>query len=246
MNSPSLMDNLDFPSLQERLPSRIGLMFSEIASNYDRMNLLMTAGLDKRWRQEVIRHCHLKQGSRVLDLGTGTAELAIELAKFPKEFQVVGSDISLAMMFQGRKKPNAYEIGFTQANALILPFPDGSFDAVVSGFVMRNLPDQAQALMEQIRVLKSGGKIVFLDIVSPKYSLLPELYGFFFFRIVPFVGQMVTGSESAYSYLPSSTLDYPSPFALLQLMRAQGLTDTSFDSHSLATVSIHIGTKPQR
>ena len=143
-----MMDNLDFPSLQERLPSRIGLMFSEIASNYDRMNLLMTAGLDKRWRQEVIRHCHLKQGSRVLDLGTGTAELAIELAKFPNEFQVVGSDISLAMMFQGRKKPNAYEIGFTQANALILPFPDGSFDAVVSGFVMRNLPDQAQALTD--------------------------------------------------------------------------------------------------
>ncbi len=239
------MDNLDFPSLQQRRPSRIGSMFSEIASEYDRMNLLMTAGLDKRWRQEVIRHCDLKQGSRVLDLGTGTAELAIELAKCSEEIYVVGTDISLAMIFQGRKKPRAKNICFTQANALALPYPDGCFDTVVSSFVMRNLPNQAHGLLEQFRVLKPGGKIVFLDIVSPKYSMFPELYSFFFFRMVPIVGQMVTGSEFAYSYLPSSTLDYPSPFALLQIMRAQGLADTSFESHSLDTVSIHIGTKPR-
>ena len=240
------MTNVKSEFLKQRMPATIGSMFSDIAPGYDRMNLLMTAGLDSVWRREVVRCCDLKAGSRVLDLGTGTAELAVRLAACPEVAHVVGTDISLSMMDQGRRKPASRDVRFTQANALTLPFPDHCFDAVVSGFVMRNLPSQTQALQEQVRILKPGGKVVFLDIVAPRHSRLPSLYGFFLFRIVPLVGRMLTGSEFAYGYLPSSTLDYPSPFALLQTMQDLGLADAVFTSHSLGTVSIHVGTKALR
>ncbi len=231
--------------LQRRMPAKIGAMFSDIALGYDRMNLLMTAGLDSAWRREVVRHCDLKAGSRVLDLGTGTAELAIRLVTSPEVAQVVGTDISWSMMAQGRHKPASRDIRFAQADALTLPFPDNCFDVVASGFVMRNLSSQTQALQEQMRILKPGGKVVFLDVVSPRYASLSAIYGFFLFHIVPLVGQMMTGSTFAYSYLPHSTVDYPSPFALLQIMQDQGLADVTFTSHSLGTVSIHVGTKTQ-
>ncbi len=231
--------------LRQRRPTAIGAMFSDIAPGYDRMNRLMTGGLDSVWRRAVVRCCELQTGSRVLDLGTGTAELAIRLGTCPEVAQVVGTDLSLPMINQGRRKPASRHVRFAQTNALTLPFPDNCFDAVVSGFVMRNLPSQTQALQEQIRIVKPGGKVVFLDVVSPRYARLPKLYGFFLFRIVPVLGRLLTGAEFAYSYLPRSTLDYPSPFALLQIMQDQGLADATFTAHSLDTVSIHVGTKLQ-
>lgn len=230
-------------SLLQRNPHEIGSMFSDIATGYDRMNQLMTAGMDHAWRQRVAKCCDLEEGSRVLDLGTGTAELAIQLASFPKAKQIVGTDISMLMMKEALDKPGSSKVQFAQADALCLPFPDCSFDAVASGFVMRNLYNPVLALQEQIRILKPGGKVVFLDIISPRFSWIPGLYGFFFFRLVPIVGRLLTRSDLAYSYLPTSTLDYLSPFALLQIMRGQGLTGTFFTSHSLGTVSIHVGTK---
>lgn len=229
--------------LLRRIPSEISSMFSDIAPGYDRMNLLMSAGMDHLWRRRVVRYCNLEKDSRVLDLGTGTAELAIQLAASPEVEHIVGTDISMAMMEQGIRKQESKGVHFSQADALDLPFPDCCFDAVVSSFVMRNLPDPEFALQEQIRILKPGGKVVFLDIVSPRFSRLPRMYGFFFFRFVPLIGRLLTNSDFAYTYLPTSTLRYPPPFAMLQIMRTQGLAKASFTSHCLGTVSIHVGTK---
>lgn len=231
--------------LRRRDPSRIGGMFSRIACGYDLMNSLMTAGMDASWRRALVRACELPPCSRVLDIGTGTGELALEMVRKSGPRLMAGCDISWEMMEQGRGKAESRVIQFTQANALDLPYPDDCFDAVVSAFVMRNVSDQLLALHEQVRILKPGGKVLFLDIVSPKHSMFPAPYHLLFFRAVPLLGRIVTGSASAYSYLPHSTLDYPSPIDLLTIMFEAGLKEITFSTHCLATISIHIGIKRQ-
>ena len=230
-------------SLLQRQPQDIGRMFSDIAHRYDRMNQLMTAGWDRYWRREAVRHCRVRAGARILDLGTGTGELALALHCTQPATQIWATDISWAMMAQARRKPGSCRIRFAQADALQLPFPAHSFDAVVSGFVMRNLPDHPRALQEQIRVLRPGGRLVFLDILPPQFAALGSLFGLFFFRFVPWLGRVVTGSDRAYRYLPASTRAYPTPFAFLQWMREQGLADASFVAYGGNTVAIHAGTK---
>lgn len=218
-------------------------MFSSIAGRYDLMNTLMTGGMDRFWRQAVVRQCALQDGDQVLDLGTGTGELALALARQSHRHTVWASDISWDMLAQARAKPACRTIRFAQADALHLPFPTGMFDAVVSGFLMRNLPDHRQALQEQIRVLKPGGRLVFLDILAPRYTYQRQLFSLFFFQLVPWLGWLVTGSRTAYRYLPESTLAYPSPFALLHLMQEQGLQDYAFTTCMGNAISIHVGTK---
>ncbi len=234
--------NLD--PLQSRNPAEIGQMFSSIAHRYDLMNTLMTAGADRGWRKEVVRKCTTPREGNVLDLGTGTGELALNLARNAEHSRVWASDISFEMIAAGKRKPGTQAIRFSQADALRLPFPDGAFDTVVSAFLMRNLPDQRLAIEEQIRVLKPGGRLVFLDILSPHMTPLGMIYRLYFFRFVPWLGRLVTGSRTAYRYLPSSTVTYPSPFAMLQIMKDLGLVSNSFATYMGNTISIHIGNRP--
>ncbi len=235
---------MSMDSLQKREPAQIGRMFSRIAHRYDLMNTLMTVGLDQWWRREVVRQCALPTGGCVLDLGTGTGELARALARQAGRYQVWATDISLAMITQGQHKQGTHLIRFTQADAQQLPFPDASFDTVVSAFLMRNLPDHRLGLAEQVRVLKPGGRLVFLDIMAPHLTPLGLLYRLYFFRLVPWLGRLITGSGAAYRYLPVSTVTYPSPFTLLQLMRELGLVASAFDTYMSSTISLHMGTKP--
>ena len=144
-------------------------MFTRIARRYDLMNRLMTGGQDIGWRKRVIELARLDDRASLLDLGTGTGDLAREaLSAFPKA-RVVGADFTLEMMRVGQKTGR---LDFSTADALRLPFPDSSFDAVVSGFLMRNVIDLQKALEEQFRVLKSGGRIVILDTTRPKRNIL--------------------------------------------------------------------------
>lgn len=231
-------------TLHNRNPAEIGRMFSAIARRYDLMNGLMTAGMDRMWRQELVDRCRLRAGDRVLDLGTGTGELALSLQSHANSVEVWAADISLEMLVCAQAKPKSGAIRFHQSDAQRLPLPDASFDVVVSAFLLRNLPDHALALREQTRVLKPGGRLLFLDILAPEHSSFGVLYRLFFCHAVPVLGKLVSGSDEAYRYLPQSTSTYPSAFRLMEAMRHQGLEDCAFSTLMGNAIVIHEARKP--
>ncbi len=147
-------------------------MFGQIAPRYDLMNRLMTGGRDVAWRRLVIREARLPHGGRLLDIATGTGDIALEALRQAGDLHVVGADFSLDMMLRGRGKPGADRIGWMAADTLALPFPADTFDAVTSGFMLRNVIDVPGSLAEQLRVTKAGGRMVCLEISRPSRNLL--------------------------------------------------------------------------
>ena len=148
------------------------------------------------------------------------------------------------MMSLAQAKLGAAPIRFFQADALQLPLQDNHFDVVVSAFLMRNLPDPETAVREQVRLLKPGGRLVFLEIVPPEFTWLGSAYKLFMFSVVPRLGRLLSGSATAYGYLPSSTQVYESPFEMLGLLKEAGLRQAGFATCMANTISIHHGRKP--
>jgi demethylmenaquinone methyltransferase/2-methoxy-6-polyprenyl-1,4-benzoquinol methylase len=147
-------------------------MFGRIAGRYNLMNRLMTGGQDMKWRRFVVQQARLKTGDKLLDLATGTGDIAFEALKAVPDIQAVGGDFALPMMRVGQKLPLGEKVDWTAADALNLPFPDATFDAVTSGFLARNVIDLPRMFAEQLRVLKPGGRVVVLDSSPPKDNLL--------------------------------------------------------------------------
>ena len=215
-------------------------MFARIAKRYDLMNRLMTGGQDVRWRKWVIELARLNRNSRLLDLGTGTGDLAREaLAQFPQA-RVIAADFTLEMMRVGQKSG---PLDFSSADALRLPFPDSLFDAVVSGFLMRNVIDLQKALQEQYRVLKRGGRMVILDTTRPKKNLLSPFIWLHMHVIIPALGKLITGSRDAYRYLPETTEGFVTAEELAARMAAAGFKKIGYDRYMFGTIAIHRGEK---
>jgi demethylmenaquinone methyltransferase/2-methoxy-6-polyprenyl-1,4-benzoquinol methylase len=221
-------------------------MFGKIAPRYDLMNRLMTGGRDMAWRQIVVREAQLPHGGRLLDIATGTGDIALEALHQISDLRVVGADFSLEMVQLGRNKPVAERVGWTGADTLALPFPNGTFDAVTSGFMLRNVIDVPRSLAEQLRVVKPGGRMVCLEISRPPRNLLLPFYRFYFHRIVPLMGQIVSGDRSAYTYLPQSADEFLSPDELADLMRQSGWREVRYRRLMMGTVAIHVGLKPSQ
>ena len=219
-------------------------MFGQIAPHYDLMNRLMTGGRDAAWRRLVVREAQLPRGGRLLDIATGTGDIALEALRQVGDLRAVGADFALEMMSRGRGKPGAERMRWMGADTLALPFPDNTFDAVTSGFMLRNVIDVPRSLSEQLRVVRPGGRMVCLEISKPPRNLLLPFYRFYFHRIVPLVGQLVSGNKSAYTYLPQSADEFLFPDELAELMRQAGWRDVSFRRLMLGTVAIHVGVKP--
>lgn len=215
-------------------------MFSRIAHRYDLMNRLMTAGQDVRWREQVIREARLKTDARVLDLGAGTGDLAREVLKQQPEAKVVAADFTLEMMRVGQLNGS---LPWSAADALHLPFEKNTFDAVVSGFLMRNVGDIQQALKEQYRALKPGGRIVILDTTKPKRNLLSPFIWLHMHVIIPLLGGMLSGFKDAYNYLPDSTEEFVTAKELTVRMAAVGFKRINFEVLMFGTIAIHWGTK---
>lgn len=215
-------------------------MFTKIAHRYDLMNRLMTGGMDVRWRKEVIQLAKLRPNASLLDLGTGTGDLAREaLTQFPQA-RVTAADFTLEMMRVGKKNG---DLNFSSADALNLPFKEKNFDAVISGFLMRNVTDVQQALKEQHRILKPGGRIVILDTTRPKKNLLSPFIKFHMHVIIPMVGGMLSGMRDAYEYLPDTTENFLTAEGLSVRMVAVGFRRVNFKRLMFGTIAIHWGEK---
>lgn len=215
-------------------------MFTRIAKRYDIMNRLMTGGQDIRWRKKVIEFARLSNNSSLLDLGTGTGDLARDAQlQFPNA-KIIAADFTLEMMRVGQKTS---PLNFSTADALKLPFSDLSFDAVVSGFLMRNVIDLNQALKEQYRVLKNRGRIVILDTTRPKKNLLSPFIWLHMHFIIPTLGGLLTGSRDAYRYLPETTEGFVTAESMTARMAAVGFKKINFQRFMFGTIAIHWGEK---
>lgn len=220
-------------------------MFGRIAGRYNLMNRLMTGGQDLKWRRFVVQQARLKAGDKLLDLATGTGDIAFEALKAVPGIQAVGGDFSLPMMQVGQKLPMGNQVGWTGADALNLPFPDGTFNAVTSGYLARNVVDIPRMFAEQLRVLKTGGRIVVLDSSPPKDNLLKPFIEIHLRYIIPLLGRIVAGKNGAdaYQYLPSSTQAFKTPDELANLMRQAGVRNVQFKTFMFGTMAVHWGEK---
>jgi len=219
-------------------------MFDRIAPVYDAMNTLMTAGLDAHWRRAAIAAARLGPGMRVLDVACGTGKLARAAAAAVGEAgEVIGLDLSAGMLRQAarvRPAPGATVPRYLAGDALALPFPDGSFDAVTIGFGLRNLPDYAAGLGEMHRVLVPAGRLVVLEISAPGGGLALLLYRGWFQRIVPLLGRLLRRGP-AYRYLPDSLRRYPAPERIADLLRGAGFGQVTWRRLPSGMASLHVG-----
>ncbi|MGW8250257.1 MAG: ubiquinone/menaquinone biosynthesis methyltransferase, partial [Anaerolineales bacterium] len=197
-------------------------MFNRIAPRYDLMNRLMTFGQDVRWRREVIHRARLSPTGRLLDLGAGTGDLAQEALRQNPQCRPTAADFTLGMMRAGMQRPNASGIEWNGADALRLPYPDETFEAVVSGFLLRNLSDIRTSMNEQRRVLKPGGFFVSLDTTRPPEGLFAPFINFHLHTIIPALGQIISGEPDAYHYLPDSAQAFLAAEQLAERMLSAG------------------------
>ena len=228
--------------MNERAQSVQG-MFARIARRYDLMNRLMSGGQDVRWRREVLRRSGLPAVGCLLDLGTGTGDLALEALRQSPECLPVAADFTLEMMQVGKQRLDTKRISWVAADALKLPFPQEQFDAVVSGFLLRNVVDLDRALAEQHRVLKPGGWVVALDTTRPTRNLLSPLVKFHLHWIIPTLGRLVSGQAEAYTYLPDSTEGFLGAEKLAARLVTTGFREVGFRRLMLGTIAIHWGKK---
>ena len=226
-------------------------MFDRIAGSYDRLNSVMTAGLHHAWRKRAVELAEVGPDSRVLDVATGTGDLAFALAEAigaDGSGSVVGGDFSEQMLKIARDKAAAGAVGpatasvkFEQANALLLPHANDEFDAATVGFGVRNFSDLDQGLRELARVVRPGGRVVILEMTTPQRPPLSTFFKLWFDRVVPVLGR-AAGDSAAYSYLPNSVRRFPGPEELAARMAAAGLGDIRYVLTAGGIIALHVGT----
>jgi demethylmenaquinone methyltransferase / 2-methoxy-6-polyprenyl-1,4-benzoquinol methylase len=220
---------------------QVRAMFDRIAGFYDVMNSVMTAGLHHRWRARAADLAALGPGDSALDVACGTGDLAIELARrVGAGGEVIGSDFAEEMLDRARAK--APGLVWEWGNALELPYASGRFDAATVGFGARNFSDLERGLAEMARVVKPGGRVVVLEITTPRKPPLSTFYRVWFDHVVPLIGRL-TGEQEAYTYLPSSVRRFPGPEGLAAAMQRAGLGDIRWILTAGGIIALHVGSK---
>jgi demethylmenaquinone methyltransferase/2-methoxy-6-polyprenyl-1,4-benzoquinol methylase len=219
-------------------------MFDAIAPRYDLLNHTLSLGMDRRWRNQAVDAVGLKPHSRVLDLCTGTADLAIAAVRHSPGTHVVGVDFAPAMLARGRAKVRALEFGdaihLVRGDATRIPLGAGTCDAATIGFGIRNVADPGQALREIARVLRPGGRLAILEFGQPRIPGIRTLYAWYFKYLLPLVGRFVSKHDSAYSYLPASVGTFPPPDEFARLIVATGFSQVTPVPLTLGIVYLYV------
>lgn len=219
-------------------------MFDAIASRYDLMNRVMTLGQDQRWRQFVVGKAGITgKGQRILDLATGTGDIAALFASTLPQAVIFGGDFSLNMLAAARQRFAGKDINWHACDANCLPFADGSFAAVTFGYLLRNVDDAGQVLREVNRVLRPGGRVVCLDTTPPPKNFLYPLVRLYFRFGIPLLGKLLAEDAAAYTYLTGSTMDFYTAEALARVFLDAGFADVGYRTFMLGTIGVHWGVK---
>ena len=232
---------------------RIRNLFSAIARHYDFLNSLLSLKRDKIWRQETVNASEVEPSNKVLDVCTGTGELALAYTdKLDTDGFVIGSDFCFEMLVIGNQKlqqpvgaVSNRTTSFLAADTLTLPFLDNTFDVISVGFGIRNVSDLEVGIREMARVAAPGGRVVILEFTQPVNPLFRSLYYFYFTKVLPFLGNLISrNKDDAYGYLPRSVMKFPNCDALKAVMEQCGLTDVQYYRKTFGIVAIHVGKKP--
>jgi demethylmenaquinone methyltransferase/2-methoxy-6-polyprenyl-1,4-benzoquinol methylase len=222
-------------------------MFNSIAPRYDLLNRLLSLGIDRKWRQFAVKQIRFAEGGRILDVATGTADVALEIAATtPQSVTVTGVDFSPQMVEFGREKVQrsqfADRITLEVAPCEAIPFAENSFDSATIAFGIRNVVDRSCGLKEILRVLKPGGKIVILEFSNPQSKIFKALYNFYFLKILPVVGGLIS-NFSAYKYLPDSVLEFPAREEFKKIMAEAGFKAITHNDLTFGIATVYIGEK---
>ena len=225
---------------------QVAEMFNNISGRYDLLNHLLSMGIDKRWRKNAIRQLKPYSPKKILDIATGTGDLAIEALSLKPE-KVTGIDISEGMLEVGRRKieKNAYseKIELLTGDSEYLEFSDNNFDAVIVAFGVRNFEDLKKGLKEMHRVLKTGGHTVILEFSRPSLFPFKQIYNLYFNRVLPFLGKHISKDESAYTYLPESVNVFPEREAFIEILSEVGFTNTWYKPLTFGISTLYFATK---
>jgi demethylmenaquinone methyltransferase/2-methoxy-6-polyprenyl-1,4-benzoquinol methylase len=234
---------------RDKAPARIAGMFDAIAPRYDLLNRVLSAGLDRRWRAKAVQALALQGGETVLDLCTGTADLAVASATAqPGAARVVGIDFSAEMLRFGRAKLEgrglAGRIRLVQADAMRIPLAAASVDAATVAFGIRNIERPADAFADIFRVLRPGGRFAFLEFGVPRAPVVRQAYLAYFRHVLPRIGSLVSGHSSAYTYLPASVGTFPAPGQVVASLAVTGFSQVRADPLTLGIVYLYSARKP--
>lgn len=227
---------------------RVRAVFDSVANRYDLMNDLMSFGIHRLWKRAAVELSGVRPGQRVLDLASGTGDLAARFAGIVgRQGLVVMSDINAAMLEQGRVRMAdeglVGNLAFVQLNAEAIPFPDNSFDCITIGFGLRNVTDKQRALGEMYRVTRPGGRALVLEFSHPRSKPLQAAYDLYSFQLLPLMGRLVTNDEGSYRYLAESIRMHPDQETLKGMMEQAGFERCDYHNLTGGIVAIHRGFK---
>ena len=226
---------------------KIQQMFGTIAPRYDFLNRMLSFGIDRRWRKQAVSLLNYRAGSRILDVATGTGDVALEIARVtPVSVKISGADFCREMVELGQTKvsqsPYADRIELVVAPCEDLPFPDETFDSVTIAFGIRNVVDRKLGLAEMWRVLRPGGRLIILEFSTPSSQFFRQIYYFYFRRLLPVIGGLFS-TYNAYKYLPDSVLEFPSQEEFAAMMEDVGFKHVKFEELTFGIASIYVGDK---
>jgi len=238
-----------YKDLDKGKKAQVALMFNNIARKYDFLNHFLSMGIDKLWRKKAVKLLMPLKPKKVLDIATGTGDFALANLKLNPD-KVIGIDISTGMLAVGRekiaKKNLQDKIELFEGDSENIQFETNSFDAITVAFGVRNFENLEKGLKEMNRVVRPGGKVIVLEFSKPKKFPVKQFYNFYFFRILPLWGRMVSKDNSAYTYLPESVNAFPDGEDFLKIYEDCGFSDTKQIKLSFGIASIYIGTKPMQ